>query len=72
MPYYLFRIEAGRRFTLLGEHAVYRDARARARELRAMDSGVDPDSIRIVFADDRERAAELLTTPREREPSDDD
>ena len=72
MTYHVFRISAQDSLTHLRDFARYQEARRYARTLRAEQAGDPADTIRIVFAEDQAEAESLLTTPRQRQPSEDD
>ncbi|HEY5633800.1 MAG TPA: hypothetical protein VIT02_08560 [Burkholderiaceae bacterium] len=68
MPYYVFRTAGLLGLPeRLGEAPGYRDAKALMTEIRAQAD--DPASIRMVFAANEIEAADLLTQPREPDPS---
>ena len=68
MPYYVFRTAALVGLPeRLGEAPGYREAKALMTELRSRSD--DPASIRMVFAANEIEAADLLTQPREPDPS---
>lgn len=68
MPYYLFKAYPEKRFELIESFPAYRDARNRARSLRAdleVESGY---AVKIMFAKDAELAERLLQEEREPRP----
>jgi hypothetical protein len=68
MPYYIFRTASLLGLPeRLGEAPGYRDAKAMMTGLR--DKADDPSAIRMVFAANEIEAADLLTQPREPDPS---
>ncbi|NIV77117.1 MAG: hypothetical protein GWN37_20490 [Gammaproteobacteria bacterium] len=72
MPYFVYRVAPVGALTLIGEFGVYKDAKVCATAQRADQEAADRDRVRIVFAADTVEAEQLLTTPRERQPSEDD
>ncbi|MBX3614532.1 MAG: hypothetical protein KF786_13265 [Burkholderiaceae bacterium] len=69
MPYFVFRIAGIVGLPeRLAEAPSYREAKAILRELRAREGG-DAAPIRMVFAANEIEAADLLTQPREPDPS---
>lgn len=72
MPYFIYRVSPQRFVKYLEQHPAYRDARERARGLRAELHDDDPDTIKIIFAKEQTEAEALLKARRERQPSEDD
>jgi len=69
MPYFVFRIAGIVGLPeRLAEAPSYREAKAILRELRGREGG-DAATIRMVFAANEIEAADLLTQPREPDPS---
>jgi hypothetical protein len=69
MPYFVFRLASVAGLPeCLAQAPTYREAKALMRGLREQAGG-DPASIRMVFAADEFEAADLLTQPREPDPS---
>lgn len=69
MPYFVFRTAGVPSLPeRLAEAPTYREARAILRELRARAAG-HAAQIRMVFAANEFEAADLLTQPREPDPS---
>lgn len=68
MPYYIYRIVERpiRMLEKLEEHAVYREASARAKLLRGEESG--SATIKMIFADNELHAEDLLNQVREPQP----
>ena len=69
MPYYLYRVTPVgpvRRLEALAEFSVFKEASAEAKRLRLVES--DPTHIRMMLADNRLQAEEVLSTVREAEP----
>jgi hypothetical protein len=70
MPYYIYKITTGAnetRKTLdkLEQHDAFKDAKVRAREMRAaMDAG-DQYLIKVMFADNEAEAEQQLTEKRD-------
>ena len=69
MPYFVFQVEGAnpesRTINFLQAFENYREARASARDERARQPGVGPESVRVVFAESRELAEGLLRQRRE-------
>jgi hypothetical protein len=72
MPYYIYRISAGSQLELVESYEAYRDAKQAATAMRATQDPNDAYTVKIVFAQDPTEARQLLTTRRERQPSEDD
>ncbi len=72
MSYFVYRVAPVGALTLIGEFGAYKDAKACATDHRANQEAADPDRVRIVFAADTLEAEQLITMPRERQPSEDD
>lgn len=68
MPYYLYKIHGPRTVEAIEAHDVYREARNRARALRADQALADSSHIRLVFAKSPEEAEKLLLEVREPRP----
>jgi len=72
MPYYVFKIRPFGQLEPLAEAAVYKDAAARAKALRAeLEPGGDAD-IKLIFAGNEDEAVELLCQTRTPGPSGDE
>ena len=68
MPYYIYEIVPPRRLELVDSFDGYREARTRARAMRA-DLGTDADrTVRVIYAHSPEEATRLLTEVREPRP----
>jgi hypothetical protein len=68
MPYYIYEIIPPRRLELVDSFDGYRDARTRARALRAT-LGTDAErSVRVIYAENTEEATRLLMEVREPRP----
>lgn len=65
MPYYVYRISDGNRLECLEQHAKYREARDRVREIRTGQEKDDEALVRLIFASSEVEAERLLLTPRE-------
>ncbi len=65
MPYFVYRIETENQLECLESHPKYRDARDRARELRANQPEGNQALIRLIHASTEAEAEKLLLTPRE-------
>ncbi len=69
MPYFVFRLAGIVGLPeCLAQASSYREAKTMVRELRAREVG-DAAAIRMVFAANEIEAADLLTQPREPDPS---
>ena len=65
MPYFIYRIAPDKQLECLEQHPKYRPAREQARQMRAEQASNDPDTIKMIFAENRIEAERLLLTPRE-------
>ena len=65
MPYFIYRIETDKKVQMIESHPKYREAKERAKGLRAEKAADDPATIRIIFAQNALEAERLLLTPRE-------
>ncbi len=65
MPYYVYRVSEDRRLECLDQHAKYREARDKVREIRTGQANDDNALIRLIFASSEVEAERLLLTPRE-------
>ncbi|MCK9200385.1 MAG: hypothetical protein M0P59_00445 [Gallionella sp.] len=74
MPYFIFKISERpiRMLEKLEEHASYRDAAARVKELRAEHSGDASYVVKMIFAETELHAEDLLNQVREPNPDPDD
>jgi len=72
MPYFVYRVSPQKFIKHLEQYSEYRDARKYARDLRAQQDKEDPDTIKIIFAEEQAEAEALLKAKRERQPSEDD
>jgi hypothetical protein len=68
MPYYVYEILPPKRLQLVDSFAAYREARTRARALRAALEADTEKSIRVIYAQSTEEATRLLTEVREPRP----
>lgn len=68
MPYYVYEIFPPKRLELVDGFAGYREARTRARALRAALGADAEQSVRVIYARSTEDAARLLTETREPRP----
>lgn len=68
MPYFIYRIHEPRRFERLTSIDRYRDARVRARELRAAQRDDDASMVRVIYAVEESEAERLLAQKREAPP----
>lgn len=68
MPYFVYKVYPAKRFEPIADFPKYRDARDRARSLRAeLPEGADY-TIRVIFAKDHEEAELVMAEPREARP----
>ena len=70
MPYYIYRITAGptdllKTLEKLEQHDSFKEAKARARSMRAAMSQADDYQIKVMFADSELEAEEKLMEKRE-------
>ncbi len=68
MPYYVYDIFPPKRLELVDSFSAYRQARTRARALRAALGADAEQSVRVIYAQSTEEAARLLTEVREPRP----
>ncbi len=68
MPYFIYEIFPPKRLQLVDSFAAYREARTRARTLRAALGADAVQTVRVIFAQSTEEATRLLTEPREPRP----
>ncbi len=68
MPYFIYEIFPPGRLGLVDSFAAYREARTRARALRAALGADAERSIRVIYAQSTEEAARLLSEVREPRP----
>jgi hypothetical protein len=68
VPYYVYEIFPPRRLELVDGFAAYREARIRARALRASLGADAEQSVRVIYAQSTEDATRLLTETREPRP----
>ena len=65
MLYYVFKISAEKKLTLIDSYKKYNDAKAICTELRKAQASGDSDQIRMVFAKSEKKAKNLLTEKHE-------
>lgn len=70
MPYYIYKITSGpthlaKRLEKLEEWKSFKEARTRAREMRAAMDDTDTCTIKVMFAENELEAEENLTEKRE-------
>ena len=65
MPYFVYRIEQGKKLQYIDKFEKYREAREYVRQLRPQQSADEPGKVRMVFAENQMEAETLLLTPRE-------
>jgi hypothetical protein len=70
MPYFIYRVTERpiRHLEKLEEHAVYKDASSRAKELRRQMRDDQSSIIKVIFADTELHAEDLLSQVREPAP----
>jgi hypothetical protein len=68
MPYFVYKIHPGKRFELTDRFETFRDARDRARGLRAALGPADAFTVKVMFAKDPEQAERLMAEEREPRP----
>lgn len=68
MPYFVYKVQPGKRFELVERFAAFRDARDRARAMRAAMSEGDDHTVKVMFAKDPEEAERLMAEEREPRP----
>ena len=74
MPYYIYRIDHFplRRLEKLEQHAAFRDASARAKQLRAALAASEQAAIKVIHAENELQAEDLLSQQRAAQPNPDD
>ncbi|MBT5229299.1 MAG: hypothetical protein HOM11_03370 [Methylococcales bacterium] len=73
MPYYIYRIKQDRSVDYTDiEFEQYKEAKTKAREMRAELSSDNPDTIKVVFAKNNDEAVDLLLTPGTPRPKGED
>ncbi len=65
MPYFIYQISEHRKLEHLDTKEKYRDARDLVRRLRAENSHIAPENIRMIFAKRPAEAEKLLSAPRD-------
>ncbi len=65
MPYYVYRIHAGRHLEYVDSRPGYQEAKALVRALRTEQGTQDPASVRLVFAKSTGEAERLLSILRD-------
>lgn len=70
MPYFIYRIAPARSLSLVRAFDRFPEAKETVRALRA--AAAHGEQLKIIFASDPAEAKALLSTPRERPPSEDD
>lgn len=68
MPYFVYEIFPPKRLQLVESFDDYREARTRARSLRAALGADAEQTVRVIFARSTEEATRLLTEVREPRP----
>lgn len=64
MPYFVFKISAERKFTLVKACEQYKEAKDLCRELRIAESPDNPNAVRMAFAEDEAKAKRLIADKR--------
>ncbi len=64
MPYFVYRISPERKLTLIETLPKFKEAKGLARSLRAQQAADDRNIIRLIFAEDPQKARLLLTDQR--------
>jgi hypothetical protein len=74
MPYFIYRLFNFpiRRLEKIEQHAAFRDASARAKQLRAALSSAEEGAIKMILADNELHAEDLLSQQRAPQPNPDD
>jgi hypothetical protein len=72
MPYYVFRVLPFARLEKLAEFTAFGDASRQAKALRGAQPADAPGRIKLMFADDPQRAEDLLCQIRDPRPAGDD
>ncbi len=74
MPYFIYKVSERpiRRLEKLEQHDAYRDASARAKQLRSELPADAPYAIKMIFAETELHAEDLLNQVREPAPGSDD
>lgn len=65
MPYFVYRIQEGRKLDHLETYTSYQEAREKVRAMRTEEGVESVNSIRMIFARNETEAEKLLSTPRE-------
>ena len=68
MPYFVYKVFSNRTLEPVDAHEKYRDAKVRARELRAESKDDDDFTFRLIYARNETEAERLLTQKREPRP----
>ena len=71
MPYYVYKVFSFpiRRLEKIEQHAAFRDASARAKDLRAALASAGEGTIRVILADNELHAEDLLSQLRAPQPN---
>ena len=74
MPYYIYKIcnFPVRRLEKLEQHEAFRDASARAKQLRAELASPEEGAIKVIHAENELNAEDLLSQQRAPQPNPDD
>ncbi len=72
MPYYIYSVNPGAQLKKLSEFAVFNDASAQAKTLRAQLPAKTLEKIKVMFAESEDQAIELMLQVREPGPKGDD
>lgn len=65
MPYFVFRLAAGKEPALVASYDKYQDARDACRQLRKAESPANPNAVRMAHAANEREAKRLLTERRQ-------
>ena len=74
MPYYIYKVFSFpvRRLEMLEQHQAFRDASARAKQLRAELTSPEDGAIKVMHAENELQAEDLLSQQRAPQPNPDD
>jgi hypothetical protein len=72
MPYFVYRISPERKLTLIETFAKFKEAKDFARSLRAQQATDDRNMVRMIFAEDPQKARLLLSDQRTAKADGDD
>jgi len=74
MPYYIYKMSSFPvlRLEKIEQHEAFRDASARAKQLRAEPAAPDEGAIKVIHAENELQAEDLLSQQRAPQPNPDD